>query len=214
MLNLMKSVCKLSILLVFLCTFLTENAAAAGPQNLVAGVSGVVTSDVSWAGNSALVLIPGAALFPIASPNTVLYLGFTAGSTADIGNMVIYKTARGNATITQVIPMKLGGVSNPTINLASTSVCPVAPSTTHPCTIRLDPTVLALSPLSDYYFVVFFLNDTNNKTVGGADPGNTRSSLSGLTITGDQTRLTTGKAVPNVSLFSHSLDFLMYVMTN
>ena len=183
------------------------------PQNLVAGVSGQVTSDVGWGGNSALSLIPGAALFPITSANTVLYLGFTAGSRADVGNMVIYKTKRGSTKITAVTPVKLGGISNPSINLASTAVCPVQPlSTTNPCTIRLDPIALTLSPLSDYYFVVFFTNDTNNKAVGGADPANTRSSLSGLTIVGDQTRLTVGQSVPGPT--SHAMDFLLYVMTN
>ena len=193
--------------------FLTQTAGAVVAKNLVAGVSGQVTSDPNWAGNSALSLIPGAAIFPISSANTVLYLGFTAGATADVGNMVIYKTARGSTKITAVIPVKLGGVSNPSINLSSTSICPVQPlSDTNPCIIRLDPTVLALSPLSDYYFVVFFTNDANNQTVGGADPSNTRSSLSGLTIIGDGTQLKVGQSVPGPT--THVMDFLMYVMTN
>ena len=212
----MKTISKLATLtlaLVLASLFLAQTAAAAAPKNLVAGVSGQVTSDVYWAGYSALSLIPGAALFPITSTNTVLYLGFTAGNTADVGNMVIYKTARGSTTITAVIPVKLGGVSNPTINLASTSTCPVQPvSAANPCITRLDPNVLALSPLSDYYFVVFFTNDTNNQTVGGADPGNTRSSLSGLMITGDGTQLKVGQSVPGPT--THYMDFLMYVMTN
>jgi hypothetical protein len=72
--------------------------------------------------------------------------------------------------------------------------------------------VLALSPQSDYYFVVFFTNDANNQTVGGADPGNTRSSLSGLTIIGDGTQLKVGQSVPGPT--THVMDFLMYVMTN
>ena len=193
--------------------FLTQTAGAVVAKNLVAGVSGQVSSDLNWAGNSALSLIPGAAIFPISSANTVLYLGFTAGATADVGNMVIYKTARGSTKITAVIPVKLGGVSNPSINLSSTSICPVQPlSATNPCIIRLDPTVLALSPQSDYYFVVFFTNDANNQTVGGADPSNTRSSLSGLTITGDGTQLKVGQSVPGPT--THVMDFLMYVMTN
>jgi hypothetical protein len=207
----MKTICKFATLSLVTSVFASLCPAQA-PRNLVAGVSGQVTSDANWAGNSALSLIPGAALFPITSTNTVLYLGFTAGSTADVGNMVIYTTKRASTKITKVTPVTLGGVSNPSIDLASTSVCPVPPSTTNPCTIRLDPTVLSLSPLADYYFVVFFTNDTNNKTVGGADPGNTRSSLSGLTIVGDETRLKVGQAVPGPT--THVMDFLLYVMTS
>ena len=188
------------------------SAATAAAKNLVAGVTGPVTSNVSWAGFSSVTLIPGATLFPIASANTTLYLGFTAGTTADIGNMVIYKTARGSMKITSVTQVKLGGVSNPSIALSTSAVCPTHPlSATAPCTVRLDPTVLALSPLSDYYFAVFFTNDTNNGTVGAAVSGSTKTSLSGGFIGSDQTHLTVGQLVPALS---NQLDFLLYVMTN
>ena len=184
------------------------------PKNLVAGVTGPGTSNAIWNGYSSQTLIPGATLFPVTSPNTVLYLGFTAGTTADISNMVIYKTARGSTKITGVTAVKLGGVSNPSINLTSNTVCPVQPiSVTNPCVIRFDPTVLALSALSDYYFVVFFTNDTNNQTVGAAVSNSTKTSLSGGYTNGvDLTHLTVGQSLP--SPVTVQLDFLMYVMTS
>jgi hypothetical protein len=216
------------LLLTLLCAplYTVPAAASTAAKNLLIGVTGQVNSDLqpppyssalpNWAGNSALVLMPGAALLPVTSAKTTLYLGFTAGSTADIGGMVIYTTARGGTAITAVTPVKLGGVSNPSINLASTSVCPVAPSPANPCIVRLDPTALALSPLFDYYFVVYFTNDTNNKAIGGADPDNTRTSLSGLSIAGDGTQLKVGGSVPvnESNPTTHYMDFLMYVMSN
>lgn len=187
--------------------------AAAAPKNLVAGISGQVTGIPNWTGFSSLTLIPGAALFPVTSANTVLYLGFVGGSTADITNMVIYKTNRGSTKIRGVIPVKLGGVSNPSINLASTTVCPTQPlSTTNACVIRLDPTVLALSPLSDYYFVMFLPNDSNNAGISSAHTTATTTNLSGGFVSGtDESHLTVGQSIP---AFTQQLDFLMYVMTN
>ena len=197
---------------------LQQSAAAAAPKNLLTGVAGPVTSDLyppfqsaltSWAGVSVLDLIPGAGLFPITSAKTVLYLGFTAGTTADVGNMVIYQTARGSPTITNVKSVKWGGVSNPSINITSCL---------YPCTIRLDPTALALSPLSDYYFVVFFKNDPNNQVIGGVE-GSKVLSLLGFYEEGDATQRTVGESVPgvgpaNTENYTHYVDFLMYVMTN
>ena len=40
------------------------------------------------------------------SHQTVFYIGFTAGATADVNNMVLYTTARGSATITAVTPSR------------------------------------------------------------------------------------------------------------
>ena len=192
---------------------LAQSAAGAAPKNLVTGISGPVTSNVQWAGYTSVTLIPGAAIFPVTSANTTLYLGFTAGTTADVNNMVIYKTNRGSKKITSVTPVKLGGVSNPSISLASATVCPVQPvSTTNPCIVRLDPTVLALSALSDYYFAVFFTNDTNNQTLGSIQSASTTTSLSGGGTNGDLSRLTVGQTIPAPSFTQ--LDFLMYVMTN
>jgi len=48
---------------------------AVKPENLVRGVVGPVTANTSWAGYSNLALIPGAALIPVTSTQTVFYLG-------------------------------------------------------------------------------------------------------------------------------------------
>ena len=112
-----------------------------------------------------------------------------------------------------MIPVKLGGVSNPSITLSNATVCPVQPlSTTNPCVIRLDPTVLAVSPLSDYYLVMFLTADTNNQTLGAAVGAPARTSLSGGYTHSDLTHLTVGQSVPTPT--NPELDYLMYVLTN
>src|SRR5580698_8523911 len=174
--------------------FSQKAAAAAKAENLVRGVVGPVASNSSWSGFSAISLIPGAALIPVTSTQTVFYLGFTAGATADISNMVLYTTARGSSTITAVTPVTLGGVSNPSINLASSTVCPIIEiSNFNPCIVRLDPTKITLSALSDYYLVVYFTaNDTNNQSIGLTTPSFPQSSLRGTYFNGDDSRLSVG----------------------
>ncbi len=181
-------------------------------QNLVRGVIGPAGNNSSWANYSVFGLVPGSALFPIASSTTVFYFGFTAGTEADISNMAVYTTARGSMTITAVTPVKLGGSSSPSIMLNNTSVCPVSPSQTTPCIVRFDPTSLALSPANDYYFVVFFTNNSNNSAIAGTQPGNNQTSLAGTYFGGDYSHLTTGQSIPGVA--NRSPSFLMYVMNN
>jgi hypothetical protein len=182
-------------------------------QNLVRGVIGPVSSNSSWANYSLFNLIPGSGLFPITSTTTVFYFGFTAGTEADISNMVVYTTARGSLTVTAVMPVTLGSKSNPSIMLSSTAVCPVAPSTTTPCIVRFDPTTITLSPANDYYFTVFYTNDSNNSAIGGASPSQSQSSISSAYYGGtDYTHLTVGESIPGTS--NRGSSFLMYVMNN
>jgi hypothetical protein len=163
-----------------------------------------------------LSLIPGAGLIPVTSTTTVFYLGFTAGTEADVSNMVLYTTARGSSTITAVTPVKLGGVSNPTIDLASTKVCPVVEiSDFNPCIVRLDPTTITLSALNDYYLVVYFTaSDSNNSAIGLTQPSFAQSSLRGTYQSGDDNQLTVGGSIPSTLSFANQPDGLMYVMTN
>jgi hypothetical protein len=202
-------------LAVFAGVFSQQAAAAAKAENLVRGVVGPVTNNTSWSGFSALSLIPGAALIPVTSTTSVFYLGFTAGTTVDISNMVLYTTARGSSTITAVTPVKLGGITNPSINLASVTVCPIQEiSNFNPCIVRLDPTKITLSALSDYYLVVYFTaNDSHNSSVGATVPTLQQSSLMGWFISSDQTELTVGASIPSGNS-GHQPYFLMYVMTN
>jgi hypothetical protein len=189
---------------------------AAAPINLVAGVGGPVSSSNQWENYSALNLIAGAFIFPAVAQvkTTVLYIGFTAGTEADIGNMVLYTTKRGLSKITAVTPVKLKGVSDPIISLTNKKVCPTQPiSTSHPCVIRLDPMTLTLSTLSDYYFVVYFGNNTNNETVGAANAQYPITSLTGWFSSGDQTQQKVGDSVPSGYTGSHPY-FLLYVMSN
>ena len=180
-------------------------------ENLVKGVIGPVSNNVSWPNYTVFNLVPGSALYQVTSTTTRFYLGFTAGTTADISNMVVYTTARGSLTLTAVTPVKLGGLSNPSIDLASTSVCPVAPSSTTPCIVPLDTTTLTLAAGSDYYLAVFFTNDSNNSTVGGTQAGTSQSSLAGMYFGGgDRTNLTVGEAIPSTA--NSGPTFLMYVM--
>lgn len=215
----MKSVYKFAMLTLTMfavtaCGFGQDGPQAAAPLNLERGVTGPVTSNTSWAGYSALNLIPGAGVIPISSKTTAFYLGFTGGSTADVSNMVLYTTSRDSSTISAVTPVTYGGVSNPSINLASKTVCAVQPlSTGSPCMVRLDPINLSLSALSDYYLVVYFMaNDGNNNAVSATVGGNYVSSLSGWYLQSDQTHLTVGQSIP-AGNSGRPPNFLMYVMT-
>jgi hypothetical protein len=195
--------------------FSQKAAAAAKAENLVRGVVGPVTSNTSWSGFSAISLIPGAALIPVTSTQTTFYLGFTAGTTADIGSMVLYTTTRGGSTITAVTPVTLGGVSNPSINLASATVCPIQEiSNYNPCIVRLDPTKLVLSATSDYYLVVYFTaSDSNNQSIGGTAPSLGLSSIMGWDLDSNQSQLTVGSPIP-AGNSGRQPFFLMYVMTD
>jgi hypothetical protein len=221
----MKTVCKFATLALVVCLvsahgFSQSNSnkvsgkPATTTQNLIRGVIGPAGNNSSWSNYSVFGLIPGSGLFPITSSTTVFYFGFTGGTEADIGNMVVYTTARGSLTITATTPVTLGGVSNPSIALSNTSVCPVAPSSTAPCIVRFDPTTLTLTPSSDYYFVVYYTNDTNNSGISGTQPGNNnQTSLAGAYFGGtDYTHLTVGESLPGTA--NRSPSFLMYVMTN
>lgn len=189
---------------------------ATPPINLVAGVGGPVSTSTQWENYSALNLIAGAFIFPAVAQvkTTAFYIGFTAGTEADIGNMVLYTTKRGTTKITAVTPVKLKGVSDPIISLTNTKVCPTQPiSTTNPCVIRFDPLTLTLSTLSDYYFVMYLADDSNNATVGAANSQYPITSLTGWYSVDDQTRLKVGDQIPAGYSGSHPY-FLLYVMSN
>lgn len=189
---------------------------ATAPINLVAGVGGPVSTSSEWSDYSALNLVAGAFIFPAVASvkTTVLYIGFTAGTEADIGNMVLYSTKRGNYKITALNPVKFNGASNPIISLTSKKVCPSQPlSVTNPCVIRLDPIALTPSTLSDYYFVMYLSTSTNNETVGAANAQFPITSLTGWFLSGDQTRLKVGQSIPSGYGGSHPF-FLLYVMSN
>jgi hypothetical protein len=197
-------------------TAFAQQRPAAPPINLVAGVGGPVSSSNQWENYSALNLIAGAFIFPAVAQvkTTALYIGFTGGTEADIGNMVLYTTKRGSSKITAVTPVKLKGVSNPIISLTNKKVCPIQPiSTSNPCVIRLDPMTLTLSTLSDYYFVMYFASNSNNATVGAANAQYPITSLTGWYLSGDQTQLTVGASIPSGYSGSHPY-FLLYVMSN
>src|SRR5580704_17947776 len=197
-------------------TAVAQQRPATAPINLVAGVGGPVSSSNQWSDYSALNLIAGAFIFPsVASvKTTVLYIGFTAGTEADIGNMVLYITKRGNSKIAAVTPVKLKGLSDPIISLTNKKVCPTQPvSVTNPCVIRLDPMALTLSTLSDYYYVMYLSTSNNNATLGAANAQYPITSLTGWYLSGDQTRLTVGSSIPSGYSGSHPY-FLLYVMSN
>jgi hypothetical protein len=146
------------------------------------------------------------------SKTTALYLGFTGGSTADIGNMVLYSTPRNGSTVTKVVKVTLGGTQSPSINLTSTSVCPVQPvSATSPCIVRLDTVKAALSPLDDYYFTIYFTLDTNNEKISGAGQSFAQGALSGWALYGDQTRIGVKGALPTNENTDQAPFFLAYI---
>jgi len=179
--------------------------------NVTEGQGTVAGNTSDWQGWSELTLIPGGALFGVTTKATVITLGFTAGSTVDIANMVIYTTNRSSNVITATKKVTLGAKANPSINLTSTSVCPVQPvSLTNPCFVKLDAIKMALSPLSDYYFVEYFQSDSNNVSMRGAGSSPLAGALSGWQIDGDDTRIPVKGTIP-VGYLGASPVFTMYV---
>lgn len=192
----MKSLPKSAVLALLLFASL---AAAVVTRNLVAGI-GPVASNFNWFNFSAVNLISGDSLYPFSSSTTVLYIGFTGGSTqADIGNMVVYQTDQGRPTIKSVHKVTLNGISNPSIVLTDPTVCPIQPvSEANPCIVRLDPLALSLSAKSDYYFTVFFIGDANNQALAVATPKFAHTTpVTGWVDTGDETRLKAGRSIPS-----------------
>lgn len=173
---------------------------AAAPKNLLPGIGPLLQSSgaSNWTGISIVENIPGTSLYPVTSAATVLYIGFVAGTTVDLGNMVLYATARENTTITAVTPVTLGGVSDPSISLTNPKVCPSQPlSSTTPCIIRLDPIKLSLSTLNDYYFAVYFAKTDDDTHV--ARPRAFIGSLTGgEDVDKDDTHLQVGAPVPSL----------------
>lgn len=208
----MKLIYKFAALTLMLCA-VSENSFAVTNNNLVRGVIGPISSNPAWSNYSVLGFIPGSGLFSFASSTTVFYLGFTAGTSADITGMVVYTTARGSKTITAVTPVTYSGSSAPSINIGSTSICPQGVTTASPCIVRFDPVSLSLSPTSDYYFVVHFANDTNNSSLGGTQATALQSSLGGAYFGSvDYTQFTVGQTFPGAP--NSGPTFLMYVMNN
>lgn len=211
----MKTFCRLAACALMTCmvaTLALAQAPATTLSNLAEGVGSINAGSGNWANFSEIVLIPGSAIFGVKGSSTVLTLAFTAGSTVDIGNMVLYKSARSGNTNLGTKKVLLGGVSNPSINLTKTSVCPVQPvSSTNPCLIKLDPVKLALSPLNDYWFVVYFANDSNNTTML---PGYSteQGSLSGFFMTGDETRIKSKGALPTGN--GNATPYFLVSLTN
>jgi hypothetical protein len=205
----------LLLLAVAYCGASDKGSKATPPSNLVRGAVGPFTANTSWANYSVVTLIPGASLIPVTSTQTVLYLGFVAGSEADITNMVLYTTARGSLTITAVTPVTLSGSSSPSIMLSSTSVCPNQPlSATSVCVVRLDPTSIVLSATNDYYFAVYFTNDSNNGGIGSPqDQFNLSPLRSWYVGSTNETNLTVGESIPSNG-FENTPFFLMYVMND
>jgi hypothetical protein len=193
--------------------FAQEQAPTAALANLTEGQGSIASNgSQSWDGLSEFVLIPGASLMGISSTTTALYIGFTGGSEADIGNMVLYEVPRNGSTVLKVTKVTLGLISNPSINLTSTSVCPVQPvSVTNPCIVRLDTVKLPLSPLDDYYFTIYFTLDTNNQKISGLGQTGSPGALSGWFLYGDQTRIGLKGALPTNENNDQAPFFLAYV---
>jgi hypothetical protein len=192
-------------------------AQAPGPETTLANLTegqGTISSSSNpqWDGYSELVLIPGASLMGASSTSTALYIGFTGGTEADIGNMVLYSTLRGNDAVIKATKVTLSGSSDPSIDLTSTSVCPNgAPTATNPCIIRLDTVKAALSTLDDYYFVVYFTLDTNNEKIAGVGQSVEPGALSGFYLYGDQTRIGAKGAIATNENTDQPAFFLAYV---
>ena len=197
-----------------LSTFaMAEDQAKATLENIVAGVF-TTASNTNWAGFSSVNLIAGTSVMPTTSTQTVLYIAFTGGTNADLGNMVLYTTtARSAYTVNAVTKVTFKGAANPSFNLTNTSICPTQPvSATNPCIIKLDPINLVLSTVVDYYFVAYFVNDSNNETLAAASPALSHiTTLTGFVDNKDDTGIAVGGTLPTTN--SGKPTVLVSVMT-
>jgi hypothetical protein len=211
----MKTFLKSAIVLLMLhSTFaMAEDQAKATLENIVAGVF-TTASNTNWAGLSSVNLIAGTSVMPATSTQTVLYIAFTGGTNADLGNMVLYTTtARSAYTVNAVTKVTYKGATNPSFNLTNTSICPTQPvSATNPCIIKLDPINLVLSTVVDYYFVAYFVNDSNNETLAAASPALSHiTTLTGFVDNKDDTGIAVGGTLPTTN--SGKPTVLVSVMT-
>jgi len=210
--NRSNEVLRRTTLLLFFVAIAAQSFAAS--KNLIAG-AGPLKSATKWEGRTAFSVIPGAALFPVTSTTTALYLGFTGGSRADIGNMVLYQTNSRDGVITAVMPVTLKAVSNPSIDLTDTTVCPDQPvSTTAPCIVELDPLSLQLAASSDYYLAIFFPSpDSNNASLSLGAPQFFGTGLTGFMSFVDDTKHLAGDTL-NTLINAGTPFGLIAVMSN
>ncbi|MGB8011052.1 MAG: hypothetical protein WCF68_05525 [Terriglobales bacterium] len=214
----MKTFCKIATLTLMAVLAASALAQTAAPDvtplaNLTEGQGTIASSGgQAWDGISEFVLIPGASLMGASSTTTALYIGFTGGSEADIGNMVLYEVPRNGSTVLKAQKVTLGGSSTPSIVLTDTATCPVQPvSVTNPCIVRLDTVKLALSPLYDFYFTIYFTLDTNNEKISGVGQTSSPGALSGWSLYGDQTRIGVKGALPTNENADSAPFFLAYI---
>jgi len=200
-------VLRLTTVVLFALALVAQGFAA--PKNLVAGV-GPLSSVTKWEGRTAISIISGASLFPTTSKTTAFHIAFTGGTAAEISDMVLYQTASRDPEITAVTPITLGGVSNPTINLTDTAVCPDQPvSETAPCIIDLDKLTLQLATSSDYYLEIFFTSpSTNNQTLSLAKPRFFGTSLTGFISFGDDTKHVVGDTLDTLFISGSPLGLI------
>lgn len=84
----------------------------------------------------------------------------------------------------------------------------------NPCVVRLDPLNLKLSPLNDYYFVMYFPStDPINFAVNGAASLNSPTTITGGIEAKDDTKLVKGDVIPSTLVNNHAA-FLVGVMNN
>jgi hypothetical protein len=84
-------------------------------------------------------------------------------------------------------------------------------SVTNPCIVRLDTVKLALSPLDDFYFTIYFTLDTNNEKISGVGQTALPGALSGWYLYGDQTRIGVKGALPTNENNDYAPYFLAYI---
>jgi hypothetical protein len=77
--------------------------------------------------------------------------------------------------------------------------------------VRLDTVKLALSPLDDYYFTVYFTLDTNNEKISGLGQSISPGAMSGWSLYGDQTRVGVKGALPTNENNDQAPFFLTYI---
>jgi len=182
-------------------------------KNLVAGTGPLTNAIAIWTDRSAINLIPGTQLFPASGKTTFLNLGFTQGDEVDIGGMVLYTTERDQFQITAVTPVTFGGISSGAIFLSSACSGKITVQT--PCVIQTDPLPFKLSPLNDYYFVIYFTADVNNAAVDAAVSLNSHTTIVGGIDPGvDDTTFAPGDILPSNIINKGEALFLVGVMNN
>lgn len=178
---------------------LLSSAFGAAEFNRFVGITPSGGQAIHWANDSIMVLLGGNQLLPVPSGIPVggvtkIRIGFTGGTQADIGNIVLYKTDQYTHVVESSVQLTYLTQS------AFSLTIPAGTSVSAPAVFELDQisaTNYTPDTTHDYFVVVYFTNTANNgNLVVATAAGVGITSMLGSWLGGDQTGIAVGAVVP------------------